>query len=82
MPRVILVNLRAKDVDRSEVLSAHVGFSFHPRSTDATAASVVLGERTYAALPTRDTFCPFTFRDTCDTTWATRVPACPSSDTR
>lgn len=28
MPRVILVNLRAKNVDRLEVLSAHVGFSF------------------------------------------------------
>jgi predicted lactoylglutathione lyase len=68
MPRVIFVNLRAKDEDRSGACSAHPVYSFHPRFTNATAAGLVVSERSHAVLPTRDTFRPLTARATCDAT--------------
>jgi predicted lactoylglutathione lyase len=71
-----------QNLDRSKAFFAHLGYSFNPQFTDATAACMVISEHICAMLLTHDKFRQFTSRDICDATKATEVLVCLSCDSR
>jgi uncharacterized protein len=82
MTTQIFVNLPVKDLQASIDFFTRIGFSFDPKFTDETAASMVVAENIFVMLLTRDKFQTFTPKPICDATTHTEVLVCLSCDSR
>jgi uncharacterized protein len=78
----IFVNLPVKDLDRSKEFFAKLGFSFHPKFTDATAACMIISDVIYAMLLTEAKFKEFTTKSIANAKEATEVLVCLSTDSK
>lgn len=73
MGRQVFVNLPVKDLGASVEFFARLGFPAEPRSGDAAAACVVLGENAFAMLHTRENFLSLIPNGVCDTNRSTEA---------
>lgn len=73
MKSQIFVNLPVKDLERSVVFFARLGFRHEPRFTDETAACIIISEQVFVMLVTEEKFREFTPKAICDATKATEV---------
>ena len=78
----IFVNLPVKDLNRSKVFFAALGYTFDTRFTDETAACLVISDTIYAMLLTEAKFREFTPKPLCDATNSTEVLICLSCESR
>lgn len=65
--RHLYVNLAVADLPRSTAFFAALGFEFHPRFTNESAACMIMGDRAHVMLLARPFFARFTPRPICDT---------------
>jgi uncharacterized protein len=65
-PRKLFVNIPVRDLQRSIDFFEALGFTFNAQFTDATAASMLVGEDAYVMLLTRERFADFSKRPTGD----------------
>lgn len=65
--RMMFVNLPVEDLDRSMNFFRRLGFEFNPQFTDEKAACMVLSDKGYVMLLTREFFGGFTKRSICET---------------
>jgi predicted lactoylglutathione lyase len=68
VPRQLFVSLPVRDLDRSKVFFAKLGFTFDRRFTDANAACMVVSALGKVMLLEERFFRTFTHREPCDTT--------------
>jgi len=80
--RQIYVNLAIKDIDRSKVFFAQLGFAFEPRFSTESAACMILNETTFVMLMTEPFFRTFTQKQLCNTKSGTEVLICLSCESR
>lgn len=73
MTRKIFINLPVRDIERSKIFFANLGFSFDPQFTDEQAACLVIGENIYAMLLREDFFATFTQKPISDAMQSTEV---------
>lgn len=71
--RQLFVNLPVRDLQRSKAFFEKLGFTFHPRFTDANAACMVVSEVGYVMLLQERFFRAFTNREPCDTSRQTEA---------
>ena len=73
MIRQIFVNLPVADLQASIAFFTRLGFTFNPDFTDDTATCMIVGERIYAMLLTRERFAGFAPHPPADARVATEV---------
>ena len=73
MHKNMFVNLPIKDLGNTRKFWEALGYTFNKQFSDETAASLVLGEHSYAMLLTHDKFKQFTKKEIVDATGATEV---------
>lgn len=78
----IFVNMPVRDLEASKAFFAKLGFSFHPKFTDAKAACMVLSEQGYVMLLERGFFSTFTKRELADASRATEMLVALSCESR
>ena len=82
MPTQIFVNLPVTDLQASITFFSQLGFGFNPKFTDDTATCMVVGERIFVMLLTREKFQSFTPRPISDAKATTEVLLCLTRDSR
>jgi len=81
-PRKLFVNIPVSDVQRSIIFFETLGFTFNPQFTDATAASMLVGEDAYFMLLNRERFAGFSKRPLGDPQKETNVLLALGVDSR
>jgi len=82
MARSIYVNLPVADLDRAIQFFTAVGFIFNPEFTSEDATCMIVDERIYVMLLTRERFASFTPKPVCDAGKVTEVLVCLQLDRR
>lgn len=80
--RQIFVNMPVRDLEASMAFFEKLGFSFHPKFTDAKGACMVLSEQGYVMLLERGFFSTFTKRELADASRATEMLVAFSCESR
>lgn len=80
--RQLFVNLPVRDLERSKAFFARLGFTFHPRFTDAHGACMMVGELGFVMLLQERFFRTFTKREPCDTARETEALVAFSCESR
>ena len=78
----IFVNLPVADLARSVDFFTRLGFSFDPRFTDDSATCMLVGERIFVMLLTRDRFATYTRKPVADAQVSTEVLLAVSLESR
>ncbi len=78
----IFVNLPVADMARSKAFFSALGYTFNPDFTNDQGAALVLGDRIYAMLLTRDFFASFINKPVADAKTSTEVLVCLSCESR
>jgi predicted lactoylglutathione lyase len=78
----IFVNLPVADMARSKAFFSALGYAFNPDFTNDQGAALVLGDRIYAMLLTRDFFASFINKPVADAKTSTEVLVCLSCESR
>ncbi|MBI4210008.1 MAG: VOC family protein [Candidatus Diapherotrites archaeon] len=73
MPRKIFVNLPVKDLDKTKVFFAKLGFSFNTQFTDSNAACMIVSDDISVMLLVEKFFKTFTKKEICDAKRSTEV---------
>lgn len=73
MHKNMFVNLPVKDLEKTKSFWKELGYSFNEQFTDETAASLILGEHSYAMLLTEEKIKQFTKKEIIDAHNATEV---------
>ena len=82
MTTQIFVNLAVKDLDKSKVFFAHLGYTFNPQFTDENAACLIISDNIYAMLHTEPFFKNFTKKEIANAHKSTEVLVCLSCENR
>lgn len=82
MPTEIFVNLPTSDLERAKAFYTGLGWSINPHFTDENAACVVVDERIYLMILTRDYFATFTSKTIIDPATSAQVQIALSRDAR
>ena len=83
MSRMMFVNLPVADLGKSIEFFSQLGFEFNPQFTDETATCMILGERNFVMLLTREKYASFTpGLEICDSGKSTVVIVCLSAESR
>src|SRR5919112_4824303 len=76
------INLPVGDLEASKRFFADLGFSFDPKFTNDECACMVISDRAYVMLLTRERFADFTPRPVADARAASEVLLCVSAESR
>jgi uncharacterized protein len=82
MHKQIFVNLPVRDIERTRVFFASLGFTFNPQFSSDQALSMEIGENIYAMLLLESFFKTFTKKPLADATRSTEVLVCLSCESR
>lgn len=82
MSAKIFVNLPVKDLEKTKVFFAALGYAFDPKFTDDKAACMVISENIYAMLVAREFFKTFIKTEISDATKVTEVLTALSVESR
>lgn len=78
----IFVNLPVKDLPKSKVFFASLGYTFNPQFTNDDAACMVISENIFAMLLVEKFFQTFTKKPVADASKSTEVLVCLSCESR
>ncbi len=78
----IFINLPVRDLNRSKEFFGKLGYSFNPQFTDETAACLVISDRIYVMLLTKEKAREFTPKELADPNVTTEVLVALSADSR
>ncbi|OGO32816.1 MAG: extradiol dioxygenase [Chloroflexi bacterium RBG_16_54_18] len=78
----IFVNLPVKDLQKTKEFFSNLGFAFNQQFTDETAACMIIDEKIFAMLLTREKFQQFIPKAVSDATKVTEVLLALSFDSR
>ncbi|OEJ31912.1 VOC family protein [Streptomyces subrutilus] len=81
-PQMIFVNLPVKDLDAARAFWEKLGYSFNPRFSDETAASLVISDTIFAMLLTEEKFRGFATKPVADASKTTEVMVALSAESR
>lgn len=82
MPNSVFINLPTTDLDRAKEFFTGLGWSINPHFTDENAACVVIDDRTYLMILTREFFATFTDTPIADPRSVTQVETALFYDSR
>lgn len=82
MPTEIFVSLPTSDLERAKAFFTGLGWTINPNFTDENAACVVIDERLYVMILTREFFATFTYKTIIDPATAAQVQVALSRESR
>lgn len=82
MPTEMFVNLPTSDLDRAKAFYTGLGWEINAQFTDENAACVIIDERLYLMILTREYFATFTDKTIVDPATAAQVQVALSRDSR